>query len=125
MPWVYDHMPMAGVKKQEWELKVQELTDILNGLTAETQVIDNAATTNLGSSGNYLPTISQGDYRDVYDLKVDEWLKKANDIKTRFDTIKTELSVRIANTNTEITNAQAQVAHWDAMTKVKHWESDI
>jgi hypothetical protein len=118
-------MPYAAEKKQEWELVVQELTDILNGLNAETQVIHNAATTGFRAIGNYLPSIAQGDYRDKYADKVDEWRTKAIDIRTRFNTIETGLAVRITNTNTEITNAQAQVSYWDAMTKVRHWEDDI
>jgi actin-related protein len=124
MSWVYDHMPMAGIKKAQWELKVIEFKDILDGLSAETKVIDNAANASLGILSNYLPTTSLGDYRDVYADKADEWLIKATDIRTRFNSIGTELGVRIANTRTELANAQSQVSHWDAMTKVRHWESD-
>ncbi len=135
MPWVYTY-PNAPREKRRWQDEVQRLTDVLNnltaieaGLTAETKVINNAATVTVPVLGDFLPVASRGDYRDVYETKAGEWLNDANDIKSRYININGELALRIsnvqteiANTNTLLSNANSQDSYWDAKSKVKHWE---
>lgn len=72
--------------------KYQRIIDSLNN---ERPAIQAAVNASWPADADFLPTVSVGDYCDLYETKTTEWLTKADNIRTRYTTFLTVLDNRI------------------------------
>jgi len=128
-------MPQAETERQKYATAVttlsndmERLVDIKRSLTYEITVINKAVAAVIGDSGNYVPTIPEGEYFGKYEIVTGLWVASAKRIRTSFYEIETELNVRITNVQAEIENIESQITsagimqnHWEGLTKNKVW----
>ncbi len=105
-----DTYPEATTRRDEYQR-------VIDALNTEKAVIDTAVNTNLRTVGAFTDGSLVGDYYDVYNNKVSEWMTSAITIKNAYTHIQSAL-------NTRIINATTQRNLWNTRIGQKTWVED-